>query len=184
MDTLYHIGYYGIIAVAVVLGAFLVLIETALLPGYELRIVQSGSMEPALQTGGVVVIRSQTERYQIGDIITFGTDAANQLPTTHRIIGDTIQNGQLAYQTKGDANDAADANPVLASAIRGKVVFDIPYLGYLLDFARQPLGFLFLIVIPALFVLIEEGVALYQALRRKEGAPVTVMSADTDTKSL
>lgn len=170
MRALLTIGYYALIITAVTLGAFLVALQFDLLPGYELRIVQSGSMEPALPVGSVVLIQP-AERYVEGDIVTFGDDQNGSLPTTHRIIGDSLIGGELAYITKGDANEESDVEPVLQDDIRGKVRFDIPYLGFLLDFARQPLGFALLIGIPALMIIVEEVTNLYQAIRgnrRKE----------------
>ena len=41
--------------------------------GYQIKTVLSGSMEPAFQTGSIIVIESKEDRtqFQIGDIITF-----------------------------------------------------------------------------------------------------------------
>jgi len=170
MRALPTIGYYALIIAAVTLGAFLLALQFDLLPGYELRIVQSGSMEPAVPVGSVVLIQP-AERYAVDDIVTFGDDRNGSLPTTHRIVGDTLVGGELAYITKGDANEEADIEPVPQTDIRGKVRFSLPYLGFVLDFARQPLGFALLIGIPAFLVVVEEVSNLYQALRpsrRKE----------------
>ena len=171
MKALFTIFYYTLALGALALGALLVLMQTDYLPGYDVRIVQSGSMEPVISTGSVVVIRAE-ERYAVGDIITFTGSSRDGLPTTHRIIADTVQNGELAYTTKGDANETADIEPVRLSSILGTVLVSIPYLGYVLDFARQPLGFALLIGIPAALIFIEEGSNIYKALRgrRKEFA--------------
>ena len=167
MDKLFTIFYYTLALLALGFGTLLVLMQTDVLPGYDVRIVQSGSMEPAISTGSVVVIQER-ERYQVGDIITFGgNDARGSLPTTHRIIEDRLQDGELIFVTQGDANNAPDISPTRPSDIRGAVIFSIPYLGYLLDFARQPLGFALLIGIPALFIVFEEGSNIYRALRAR-----------------
>lgn len=167
MERFFHIFYYAVAIGALTLGAFLVLLQTSLLPGYEVRIVQSGSMEPAIRTGSVVVV-SQQERYEAGEVITFGEVAGDQIPTTHRIVSEQLIDGELAYTTKGDANEEADLEPVLANDVRGKVLFDIPWLGFILDFARQPLGFVLLIGIPASLIAIEEITNIYAALRGRQ----------------
>lgn len=166
MRSLTTIGYYLLIAIALLIGVFLSALHFNFLPGYELRIVQSGSMEPALPIGSVVLIQP-SERYAVDDIVTFGGDARGSIPTTHRIVGDTIINGELAYITKGDANEEVDVNQVRPGEIRGKVVLTILYLGFLLDFARQPLGFTLLIGIPAFLIVVEEVSNLYQAIRER-----------------
>ena len=165
MDKLFTIFYYTLALMALGFGALLVLMQTDILPKYDVRIVQSGSMEPAISTGSVVIIEAR-ERYRVGDVVTFGgDDARGQIPTTHRIIEDRLQEGELVFITQGDANDAPDMNPTRPSDIRGAVIFTVPYLGYLLDFARQPLGFALLIGIPAAFIVIEESSNIYRALR-------------------
>lgn len=173
MKVLLTIGYYALALMAFTLGTFLALLHFNLLPGYEIRIVQSGSMEPVLPVGSVVLIQP-AERYSVGDIITFGDSTPGSLPTTHRIIDDRIVAGELAYVTQGDANEEPDIEPVRESAVRGKVLFAIPYLGFLLDFARQPLGFALLIGVPALLITIEELSSLYQTLfgRRKRDTAI------------
>ncbi|MCA9355784.1 signal peptidase I [Candidatus Kaiserbacteria bacterium] len=155
MKLLFKIGYYTLALVVLGFGALLLLMQTAILPGYEVRIVQSGSMEPAIPIGSLVVVK-KFERYEVGDVITFGGDFASSLPTTHRIISDSISEGKLSYETKGDANATPDEKLVDVDSVRGKVILSLPFLGYLLDFARQPLGFALLIGIPAGFIAFEE----------------------------
>jgi signal peptidase len=180
MQKIFTIGYYFLALGALGIGALLVLLQTALIPGYEVLIVQSGSMEPVIWTGSVVVVRAQ-ERYGVGDIITFNTGGADQIPTTHRIIADTLQTGQLAYQTQGDANDAPDPQPVSGAAVRGRVIFTIPALGYLLDFARQPIGFALLIGVPALVIVFEEVSTIYAALRQPKPEATQTEESTTTT---
>ena len=58
--------------------------------GWSVDTVFSGSMEPQLEVGGVVVTRHvAAEEIQVGDIITFYPPASEQL-TSHRVtaVGD------------------------------------------------------------------------------------------------
>lgn len=167
MNFLYKTIYYTLAAGALTLGVFLVLLQTNYLPNYEVLIVQSGSMEPALQTGSVIVIKA-AESYSAGDIITFGGERPSSIPTTHRIVSDQVLEGELAYITKGDANDTEDQTAIRISSVRGKVLFSIPYLGYLLDFARQPLGFALLIGVPAALIVFEEVSSIWAATHSRK----------------
>lgn len=117
-----------------------------------MKIVKSGSMEPEIPTGSLVVVKPAAS-YGKGDIITFGKDTKTDIPTTHRIIG---INADGSFVTKGDANEEQDANPAVRNEVIGKVIFSIPGAGYVLDFARTKLGFTLLIGIPAGLVILEE----------------------------
>lgn len=116
--------------------------------GWQLFAVQSGSMEPAIKTGSLVVVHPAAD-YQVGEVITFKNAPT---PTTHRI--QNISEG--IYMTKGDANDAPDSEPVRQEQILGKVAFLAPYLGYPVTLAKSKEGFLMLIVIPATLIIYSE----------------------------
>jgi len=134
-------------------------------PEAEVKIVKSGSMEPTIMTGAAVVIVAE-DSYQVGDVVTFRSEGMN-IPTTHRIIASEEVDGKTVFVTKGDANEEADTAPLLASSIIGKVLIDIPYIGFIFDFARQPLGFGLLIGIPALIIIVDEVEKIYRELRRR-----------------
>lgn len=130
----------------------------------DVKIVKSGSMEPNIMTGAVVAIR-EVPTYNIGDVITFTSEGAS-IPTTHRIVGTEQVDGQAYFITKGDANEERDTNPVFPNNIIGKVMVDIPYVGFILDFARQPIGFMLLIGVPALLIILDELTRIWREVRR------------------
>lgn len=155
MQKIFHIAYYLFLASVLGLGLLLALTLVPVPGNIAIKIVQSGSMEPTIKTGSIVVVKPQ-ERYEVGDIITFGEDGEDEIPTTHRIISDEVRSGAVFFTTKGDANEAQDASAVPLSEVLGEVVLSVPYLGYVLDLARKPLGFLLLIGIPAGIVIVDE----------------------------
>ena len=67
-----------------------------------------------------------------------------------------MQEGKAIYITKGDANNAPDQREIQYREIMGKFLFTIPFIGYVLDAVRQPIGFVFIIAIPALFIIYDE----------------------------
>ncbi len=149
-----------VIALIAVVGVFM----ATLVPvpgGVEVKIVKSGSMEPAIPTGSLVLI-APAQSYVVGDVVTFGEDTKSEIPTTHRVVsiaGDT-------FTTKGDANEEADQQPVMRNEIIGKVWLHVPYAGFLLDFARQPLGFALLIGVPAVIIILDELINIFSEVKR------------------
>lgn len=147
---------YGIFLA--ILAALVLLLMASMLSipgGIKTLTVLSGSMEPAIHTGSVVVIMPAND-YKAGDIITFGEISKTKTPTTHRIKDIKIVDGNPVYITKGDANNSEDNAEVLATSVKGKVLFSIPYLGYVLNFMRQPIGFALVIIVPATLIIWEE----------------------------
>ncbi|MBP9836329.1 MAG: signal peptidase I [Candidatus Pacebacteria bacterium] len=159
---------------ALILAALVVLFFAPPVPGlgeFEVKIVKSGSMEPAIMTGAVVVVQAAPV-YGVGDVITFSSRDSD-VPTTHRIIGTEMSEGKEYFVTKGDANEERDANLVSVRDILGKVMVDVPYLGFVLDFARQPAGFALLIGLPALLIIIDELDNIGREVRRVRKMKIT-----------
>ena len=134
------------------LAVFLVLLGLIyVLPGYDLYLVRSGSMTPAILTGDLIITGPLngplSAPLKAGTVVTYqrGTDLV-----THRI---QSVNGN-ALVTKGDAVEKADPWTVTMSDVRGVFMFKIPLAGYLLNFTHSKLGWFMMIIIPgALLVL-------------------------------
>lgn len=129
---------------------------------FAIRTVLSGSMEPTIPTGAVVITRAQ-EAYSPGEIITFRSSERASVPTTHRIVELAKTGGEVAYVTRGDANDTNDFTSTPHSRVLGRVVLYIPFIGYVLDFVKRPIGFLLVLGIPASILVITET---YSLIRR------------------
>ena len=123
--------------------------------GWSVDAILSGSMEPELKVGAVVITRPvDEEEIKTGDIITFYSPLSEQL-TSHRVIA--AEGGLSFYfQTKGDANEDADPFSVPSENVIGKVVFHIPYLGYVAQFVKTPFGFLLTLCLPGLIIVVME----------------------------
>lgn len=151
------------ILVTIVVTVFLLVVGLLLISSFDIpglpldaRAVLTGSMEPVIPTGSVVFIWPQSD-YVVGDIITFKrAESRLEMPITHRIVEVETVDGQTRYRTKGDANDGADAEPVLQGEVYGQVVAHLPFVGRLLDMAKTPWGFAALVIVPAFLVIIDE----------------------------
>ncbi len=164
-DKAFNIFYKVFYGAMIAIVLFLLVAMFPIKGNYQIKIVKSGSMEPAIQTGAIVVIKP-SKIYKEDDVVTFGKDTKKEIPTTHRIVSSRVESGVMIFTTKGDANEDNDTREIRQSEILGKVLFDMPYLGYLLDFAKKPAGFVIFIVIPALIVMYDEAVKLIAEFRR------------------
>ena len=96
--------------------------------GNRIYAVQSGSMEPAIQTGSAVLVETKTglNGIAVGDVICF--EAANGTPVIHRAVRVAVE----GIETKGDANNVTDGISTTSSNYIGKVLLSIPAAGYIL----------------------------------------------------
>lgn len=136
-----------------IFAALLIIASSFNLFGYQTYIVKSGSMEPAIKTGSIVV-NQKADTYAVGDVITFESDSSSTV--THRIVKIDNQDGSINYIVKGDANQSVDQQGVSDQNVNGKVMFSVPYLGYLIAFMRTLPGLFIFIIIPALIIISDE----------------------------
>ena len=162
------IGYGLLIAFLVLVGGLLIFSMFPVEGNFQIKIVLSGSMEPDIKVGSVVIVKP-VDRYEVGDVVTFGKDDRENVPTTHRIIDVRIVEGETRFVTKGDANDDRDGRELTEKDINGKVLFGIPYLGFILDMAKKPLGFAVLIGIPAVVIISDEFKKIWKETKKIRG---------------
>ncbi len=142
-----------IVIIAVVLAIALVGVR---LIGLQVYTVVSGSMEPNIHVGSLVYVK-QVDRTELGvdDPITFSVGEGTIV--THRIVEvlvDENDPSKVSYVTKGDANDTEDAGTIGYDKVIGKVVFSVPYLGYVSNYIQQPPGMYVAIACAAVFLIL------------------------------
>jgi len=128
--------------------------------GYRMLVVMSGSMEPKIKTGSVVLVKRVAE-YKENNIITFLKNPSDNLKDiksiiTHRIIEVHDDEGRATFTVKGDNNDTPDNEMVTERQVLGKVILSIPYAGRAIAFTKTQTGFMMLIVIPAALLIYNE----------------------------
>jgi signal peptidase len=154
----------GLVFILLAVALFVIVIPRM---GWRVDAVLSGSMEPQLKVGGVVVTRPlSSDPVQPGDIITFYSPLIKQM-ITHRVV--SVESGELVYfRTKGDANDHPDPFIVPAPNVSGKVCFHVPYLGFAMQAIKTPLGILLTLLIPGAIVIVMEATNIWRALSGKK----------------
>jgi len=114
-------------------------------PGYDLRLVRSESMKPAINMGDLIITGPLNGpingEIKPGTIVTY--EYSKEL-ITHRV--QSIDGKTLV--TKGDAAEDADSWSVTLSDVRGVYWFRIPYVGYVTSFVQTKLGWFLAIIIP------------------------------------
>jgi signal peptidase len=131
--------------------------------GWRTEVVISGSMEPVIQTGSIVIVRPIVpDTIRKGDIIMFSSLDRRSL-TTHRVVNVESEPG-LQFITRGDANKNSDINPIVPDQIVGIVAFTIPYLGLLTQFIKTPFGFILFLLIPAAILMGREMLDLWREM--------------------
>ena len=122
--------------------------------GYYSSLIMSGSMEPTIPVGSIVVVETVNPKdVKVNDIIVF---QRSDLKTLHRVIDKIEENNTYYFQTKGDANENPDPWTVKPDQIQGSLMLTIPYYGYFLHFAGTPIGFLLMVIIPAIILITSE----------------------------
>lgn len=182
----------GVIALVAVVIPFVIFAVPQVVGADQSYTVLSGSMEPTLSPGDVVIVNEvPTRDIERGDVITFGGDATTP-PTTHRVVDITESSGERAFATKGDNNENVDIAPTPASNVRGKVMelpftipvaghslFVIPFIGYLIRFANTTVGFVVLVGGPLLLFAGSELLTFVRAVREDGDGP----NGDTPVRS-
>lgn len=99
--------------------------------GTAFLIVETGSMQPTIKAGELLIIKEQNE-YKANDVVTFWDE--DEFIVTHRII--ELKDGLIL--TKGDGNDLYDSK-VPISNVEGKVILHSKILGVFVLHFLKPL---------------------------------------------
>lgn len=134
--------------------------------GYKTFIITSGSMEPTISVGDVIIVKEVSqENIEIGDIITF---SEGEYQVTHKIIDILNEDGQNVYQTKGDANNTKDKEPVKYENIEGKYIFKIGKIGTVIMKLQNPIAIAVIAIIVYFIYSIVEKKDDRKIARRKK----------------
>lgn len=123
----------------------------------------SGTQEGHIEVGDLIFAKNVApETLKENDVISFVKDGT---AVTHRITSiETDENGNLLFTTKGDANEAEDAEKVTEEQILGAYLARLPRVGDFALFLQQPMGMLLFIGVPLMAFII------YDIVRRQRYA--------------
>ena len=128
--------------------------------GYSFSYVVSGSMEPKLEVGDVILSK-ELDSYndlQEGDIITYksGEGALQGHYITHRIHSIEYENGEISYfKTKGDAVNEVDSENVYPEKIRSIYIRRLSLLSFIVSMLLRIEVLFIFILFPIIIVFIK-----------------------------
>ena len=129
--------------------------------GMSLFRVVTGSMEPKIPIGSLLVVReTDIETIRTDDIVCFRSTnpGSGGMIITHRVVAvyDT-PDGVRCLRTKGDSNLTVDMNPVTQRYLIGRVTWhtgDGSKMAKIVSFLSGEFGFLACVVLPVLLVAV------------------------------
>jgi signal peptidase len=131
--------WLGTAIASVVLAAVLGTLGARLL-GYQPYVMYGGSMGSTASLGSVAFIENvPTGSLKVGDVVVFQPPSSRE-PLMHRIISIEEVNGQRVFGTKGDANQSPDPWNLTINGEGGRLVYVVPYIGYLFWFFQTRLA--------------------------------------------
>ncbi len=101
-------------------------------------VVLTGSMEPTIKSGEMIIIKEQTD-YNVDDIVTYKED--RNFFVTHRI----INKYENKYETKGDNNNLIDET-IDKDQIEGKVIYHSKVCGFFILYLLKPITLIVIII--------------------------------------
>ena len=101
-------------------------------------VVLTGSMEPTIKSGELIIIKEQTD-YNIDDIVTYKED--RNFFVTHRI----VNKYEDKYETKGDNNNLIDES-INKDQIEGKVIYHSKVCGFFILYLLKPITLIVIII--------------------------------------
>lgn len=154
--------------------------------GFRIYSVLTGSMQPAIPIGSLIVTRipSAVSDIKQNGIITFVEPGFDSKFITHRIDKIITSDSVTLFQTKGDANESPDSWNIAYGSITGNYVLGIPHLGYLLNFIKSPLGIAIFVFLPVAAIAVTEVRTIFTILFQMKLLKDSHLEHDTVKKNI
>jgi signal peptidase len=164
------LGWAALAAVALLVAA----IALPLAFGARPHTVLTGSMEPAIAPGDVVIDeRIAPSEAQVGDVVTFRDPEDQSRLITHRVRSIRHAGSHLWFVTQGDANNSTERWRIAAGGELGRVVYTVPWVGHAAVVTHTPLGLALLLIVPLLLLALDELLRIWRPPKgtAQHGAP-------------
>ena len=139
--------------------------ETPAFLGIKMYVIVSGSMEPELYVGDIVIVKDLKYEDKINkdDVISF---RQGQTIITHRVSEVVNINGVEKYRTKGDNNNTEDIMIIGRESIEGKVVNKIKSLGKTVLALRNTTLIIVIVLFYYVFLVFDQKKQNRKAIRK------------------
>lgn len=145
------------------LAALALLVAVPLVFGARPFTVLTGSMEPAIGAGDVVIEeRISPLEAELGDVVTFKDPEDQSRLITHRVRSVRRDGSHLWFVTQGDANTGSERWRIEAGGELGRVLYAIPWVGHLAVLTQTRTGLLLVLFVPLLLLAVDELVRIWR----------------------
>ena len=130
--------------------------EVPKIGGYAPLIVLTGSMEPKIMSGDIIVVKqADAVDIKVGDVIAFfDPDGNGTSILTHRVNEVYEEDGKLYFRTQGDANNTEDRQPVSADKLVGVwTEIRVPGAGSVAMFMQTTAGLVVCVGVPLVLII-------------------------------
>ncbi len=115
--------------------------------------VLSGSMEPTISTGDVIVVKTISPLdAKVGDVVSFRDPENASRLLSHRVTQMHVTPEGVAFVTKGDANTGVERWQIAKNGTIGRAEYHVPKLGYLTNRLGSKFGRLLFFVLPLILL--------------------------------
>ena len=176
---LYYIGLglsFGLLALVLLLAALVVIVPAA--TRSTPYTILTSSMEPGLPPGTLVIVKPiDPQDIKIGTVVTYQLESGESAVVTHRVVeiqGPNLPGGDPSFITKGDANSAPDAKPVMTVQVKGAVWYSVPYVGWINNIVNGDLRAIVIPIVAGLlflyagFMIVSNRIEARRRRRREE----------------
>ncbi len=142
-------------------------------PQFSVYTIVSQSMEPTINVYDVIINTKvkNIDDVKENDVITFIStwEVTYGMTITHRVVGTkTLDDGSTCLITRGDNNTQEDQSCVKKENLIGVVKAVVPGLGRIQAFLSSSLGWLLVILLPALYIIIKDIIKIIKLAKNKD----------------
>jgi signal peptidase len=155
--------------------------EVPKLNGYSPLIVLTGSMEPAIESGDLIIVQQvDSSQVSVGDIIAFfDPESTDSSVVTHRVTEVLSEGGTLSFRTKGDLNNVEDTLSVPSSNLVGVYRTKLHGVGNIAMFMQTTTGLVVCVIVP-LVLLVAVDIIRHRQFERQNQQDTAKLLAELE----
>lgn len=134
MRLKFVMGLVSLMLVTLLGGLILSATALPLAMGWERVVLTSGSMQPMISPGDIVLASKPAHPVEPGTVVVFNNPNKPGSLITHRVV-EQLPDG--SYKTKGDANPQPDISPITQDNVIGEGALLVPTIGLPAIWAQQ-----------------------------------------------
>lgn len=155
--------------------------EVPKLSGYSPLIVLTGSMEPTIESGDLIIVQQvDSSTVNVGDIIAFfDPESTDSSVVTHRVTQVLSEGDTLSFRTKGDLNNVEDSLAVPSESLVGIYRTKLHGVGNIAMFMQTTTGLVVCVIVP-LILLVAVDIIRHRQFERQNSQDTAQLLAELE----